>query len=508
MSQASAAFGPFVLDRARETVTRNGEPIAIGHRGFSLLAALLDARGEAASKAALMEAGWPGSIVEEGNLSVQIAALRKALGSRSDGSEWIVTVPRVGYLMVGEAGTDESLRSQRPPSLAVLPFQNLSGDPTQDYFAEGIVDELIAAFSRFRSFTTLGRRSSAPYRNSTVDVRAISKELGVDYLVEGSVRRAGQRLRIVTQLVEGSAGSTLWAKTFEGELGEIFAFQDRITDDIAGVVEPQIRHVEIERSRRQRPSSLAAYDLYLRAVSKLYTFAENENAAALQLLERALEIEPDNASYLAFAFWAIEYRINVGWQPLGPDDRERAVALAKRAVHCAADDAGILARAGFTICLIGREFDAGIAICERALELNPGDFIALLYTGLVHIIGGDLDRAGQLLERAVQLSREDTHEAMGALAYVYCCQARFDEALGLATKSIGLRPSYVPAYWSAIPSLVQLERLAEARDALGKLLDLAPGLTIERFVQRGRLRDDARDAIVRDGLRRAGLPER
>ena len=202
----------------------------------------------------------------------------------------------------------------------MLPFANLGSDPEQDWFSDGIVDDMITALSRFRSFAVVARTSSFVYKGRAADVRQVARELGVRYVLEGSVRRAGDQLRITAQLVDGGTGAHLWAEHFDGALGDVFAFQDRITADVAMIVGPQIQRAEIERSRRERPGSIAAYDAYLQAVPLIDKQTGRENAEAYALLTRALALEPDNALLLAHAAWALGHRCAMGWPPIGPDD--------------------------------------------------------------------------------------------------------------------------------------------------------------------------------------------
>jgi TolB-like protein len=260
MPEQAIAFGPFLLNPDNGTLFRDGELVAIGQRGALLLGALLRSPGEVLTKAELMDAAWPETAIEESNLPVQIASLRKLLGRSPDGGEWIATVPRIGYRFVGELKA--TMSAHRPaaraetvlPSLAVLPFHNLSRDAEQDYLADGVVEDIITALSRFKSFAVIARNSSFVYKSRAVDVRQVATELGVRYVLEGSVRRAGDRLRIIAQLVDGTSGAHLWADKFDGVIKDVFEVQDRITDSVVEVLEPQIRRAEIERSRRKPPS--------------------------------------------------------------------------------------------------------------------------------------------------------------------------------------------------------------------------------------------------------------
>jgi TolB-like protein/Flp pilus assembly protein TadD len=498
-------FGPFELREG--ALAREGRPLAVGQRALALLEALAAAEG-AVDKAALMEAGWPGTIVEEGNLTVQIAALRKALGPREDGQEWIVTVPRVGYRLArGEAMATDTAGPVRMALVTVLPFQNLSGDPAQDYFADGIVDELIAALSRFRSFAVNARSSSFAWKGRRADVRQMAAELGARYLLDGSVRRGGDRLRLVAQLADGTDGTTLWTQTFEGAVSDVFEFQDRITGVVAALIEPQIQRAEFEHSRRERPGSMAAYDLYLRAVASLYLFNEAGNAEAIRLLDQAIAIEPDNGVYLGFLAWALEHRITMTWPPAGPDDRARCIAVARRAVDLAPDDATILAHSGLAIQLVSDDYEGGLLVTRRAVEINPNNLAVLINCAAAELIGGDLGRAEALLERAMQVQPAGNHEAMGVLSTVKAAQGLHEEALAWAGRAKASNSQFIPTYWTLVGSNFALGRMDEARAALGQLLRLSPGVTMAHFEGYARPKDRQRDQVIIEAMRALGLPE-
>ena len=277
MAGQPVAFGPFLLNPDNGTLLRDGELVAVGQRGALLLGALLRTPGQVRTKAELMDAAWPGAAIEESDLSVQIAALRKVLGPSPDGGEWIATIPRVGYRLV--AAPHATMPTQTPaapsksviPSLAVLPFQNLSGDPEQDYFADGVVEDIITALSRFKSFAVVTRNSSFTFKGKTVDARHVGLELGVRYVLSGSVRRAGPQVRISVRLVDAESSAQLWAEKFDGMVADVFDMQDRVTENVVAIVEPRVKRAEIERSRQKRPESLDAYDLYLQAMPDVYS---------------------------------------------------------------------------------------------------------------------------------------------------------------------------------------------------------------------------------------------
>jgi TolB-like protein/Tfp pilus assembly protein PilF len=447
----SIALGDLFFDLSTGGLSRAGKPIAIGSRGAALLSALAEADGEVVGKDALMAAGWPGTFVEEGNLSVQIATLRKAMGPRPDGQDWIATVPRVGYRLLKAAPAALPLEDPRPvrPSLAVLPFQNLSGDPEQDYFADGVVEDITTALSRFKSFAVIARNSSFVYKGRSVDVRVVAKELGVRYVLEGSVRRAGDRLRISAQLVDAAEGGHLWADHFDGQIQDVFDFQDHITERVASFVEPSITAAEIRRSRRERPDSLAAYDLYLRALPDVYAMRPEGNARAVELLEQAAAIEPDFA--LVHALTGTAYMARHAMQLAGanPDhDVRRAVSCAKAALATGTDAAYVLGTAGFVLLQIGHLYDEGFALLRRAVSENPNHVMVLTNMGIACLLGGDLDEGELCLERAMRLNPREmnAHWQLTGIAHIRMARGQYAEALDAARRSLAMSAGYDATY--------------------------------------------------------------
>ncbi|MBB4185761.1 TolB-like protein/Tfp pilus assembly protein PilF [Sinorhizobium terangae] len=510
MMESRRAFGQFVLDPARGLLLRHGESVALGQRGLALLEALLDAAGGIVSKTELMERGWPGMVVEESNLTVQIAALRKALGPAPDGQEWIATVPRVGYRLVqpGARSGDAEAALPTRPALAVLPFANLGGDPGQDYFADGVVDDIITALSRFRSFAVIARNSSYAYKGSFTDVRQVAKDLGVGYVLEGSIRRSGSRLRIAAQLVDGGSGAHLWAETLNGELDDVFEFQDRITENVATLVEPHIQTAEIERSRRERPGSIAAYDIYLQALAKISTETEKDNAEAYALLKKGLEQEPDNAHLLAHAAWALEHRHTMGWPPLGPDDVAECAAFARRGLEQAAGDAMVMAHCGVALLQTAKDYDWGLAVLQLAAEANPDNLMVVVRAGIGHLHCGSLDQALSHFHRANRLSPGDrgAHFSLCGIAYVEMMRRKYPEALAWAARAHASNPNFDPTLWALVAANAHLGRMEEAHRYLAELRKIAPGITIAR-IRAGQPGRDLRIAPVFEGLAKAGLEE-
>ena len=356
-------FGPFRLDAQAEILFRGPQPLALGQRAVALLRVLVERAGEPVLKDALIEAAWPGVVVEDSNLTVQIAAVRRVLGDAPGGERWIETLPRRGYRFVGPIGPLHDDAAAEPnaatvhapcvpdkPSVAVLPFANLSDDPGQEYFADGVVEELITGLSRIKWLAVVARNSSFTYKNQAVNVRQIGRELGVRYLLEGSVRKAGERVRICAQMVEAETGAHLWAEHYDRPLDDIFALQDEITLRVVGAIQPSVLEAELARVRRKRPDSLDAYDLLLRALPHVYIAMPEEAAQALPLLRQAIAVEPDYAAAHGFLAWCHEILfVRAGFHE---EDRVAAIRHARAAVNHGRDDATALAMGAFgqTMC--------------------------------------------------------------------------------------------------------------------------------------------------------------
>ena len=509
MSQPPLTFGPFTLDPDRRSLGRDGVTVELGQRGCDLLLALLQAGGAAVSKSALLDQVWPDATVEEGNLTVQIAGLRKLLGTGPQGQDWIVTVPRVGYRLILPLPPMPEVRETLKPALAVLPFANLGSDPEQDYFADGVVEDIITALSKFKSFAVIARNSSFTYKGQAVDVRQVGHDLGVRYVLEGSIRRAGDRLRISAQLVECEGGQHIWAEHFDGRTGDVFDFQDRITESVASVVEPHIQKAELERSRRERPGSIAAYDLYLRALPKLSTETAEDNAEAFALLTGALVLEPDNPIFLALATFTLGHRGMIAYPVIGRDDRQECAALARRGLERAAGDATVIAHCSMELLHIAKDYDWAMAAIQSAVEANPNDLLVVSRAGIAHLHCGNIADSLAFFHRAIRLSPRDpgAHISLTGIAHCQMALGDFPEALVWAARSLSLSPNYHCTYWMLIAANAQLGRMDEARKFLAAFRRLAPAVTIARIWAGQPQKDPARCAAILEGLRIAGLPE-
>ena len=519
MMERRVAFGPFVLDREVGTLLREGVPVPLGHRGMLLLSALLSRPGEVLTKSDLIDAAWQGAVVEETNLSVQIASLRKHLGRAPRGGDWIATVPRVGYRFAGpvETGPDGARPEtvtpsphgeQSGPSIAVLPFVNLSDDREQEYFADGMVEEIITALSRLRGLFVIARNSSFTYKGRAVDVKQVGRELGVRYVLEGSVRKDGNRVRIAGQLVDASTATHLWADRFDGELTSVFDLQDQLTARVAGAIAPKLEEAEMARSGRKPTESLDAYDCYLRGMAAFYRHNREGNSEALAMFYKAISLDPDFAVAYSSAARCYAQRQSSGW--IVDPDREAAetAKLARQAAELGREDAVALFGAGIALAFVLGEIDNGDALIERALALNPNLAHAWFLSGWVKVWRGEPEVALEREARAMRLSPHDmfTFNMESATAAAHFFAGRTAEALSWAERATLAEPRFVPPYLVAAASAALSGNQAAAEKAMARVRMLDPGLrlsNLHRFYPARRPEDIDR---WREGLRKAGLP--
>lgn len=393
-------------------------------------------------------------------------------------------------------------------SIAVLPFANLSGDPGQDYFADGMVDDILTALARFKSLAVIARQSSFVYRGRAVDVREVGRELGVRYVLEGSVQRSASRVRITAQLIDATNGAHVWADRFEGDPSDLFDLQDRLTERVVGTLEPQIRRAEIERARRTRPESLHAYDLYLQALPHAYAMRPADNTRGLALLLGALELDPSFAPAQAFAAWCYEQRVTRGWPTVQPGDAERAVALARSTIAADTGDANVISIAGFVLVMVGREYDTGLAALRDAVRLNPCNTFALMNAGWAEVFAGSLAEGLGRLERAFALSPRDpaAFYVMTGLAMVHLLSRQFPEAAAMAEASAALYGEWDATQMVLAASLALAGRPDDARLAVARLAQLLEGTSVSRMLGMLPIRDPERRAILEEGLAQAGVP--
>ena len=512
MPDGSNAFGPYVLDGAARVLRRDGQPLALGQRAFDLLAALVEANGAAVDKDTLMRRAWPGLFVEEANLSVQIAALRKALGKAPDGQEWIATVPRVGYRLPRSAPSEPPGRpSIQRPVVAVLPFDNPTADAERSYFADGVVEDLITALSRFRTFAVVSRNTAFSYRERGLGPEEIAA-VGVRYLLEGTVRRRGPQLRISVHLIDTETAVHLWAHQFDGDGDALFAFLDGTVEAVVGFVEPEIRKAEIERARRKPPGSLDAYDHYLRALPLFRGTSPQVRAEAIRLLEESVRLDPGFATGLAYAAWAYERQETFG-EGATPVERARALQLAEAALTAGPDDPLVAAISGLVLMAFGGQWQRCLAILGDALAANPNNATVQSLTAFCNMMFGDLDLGRDLFFRAFQNSPGalDNYELLVGVGLAELFRHDYEAAVAWSLRSVAANGDWLAAYWTLAAAYAHLGRMDEARAAVAAMLERAPHLRVSSLIRNGNRfpqphRSQRHDVLI-DGLRKAGLPE-
>lgn len=402
--------------------------------------------------------------------------------------------------------TPAALALPDKPSIAVLPFQNMSGDPEQEYFADGIVEDIITALSRFKSLFVIARNSSFTYKGEAVDIKRVGRELGVRYVLEGSIRKIGARIRVTGQLVDTSTGGHIWADKFDRELDDIFVLQDEITEKVAAVIEPNITRAEIDRAARPRPDNLTAYDYYLRALPRYYSMTEEGFTEALQLCSRALEIDPRYSAAVRLAADMHGLRPAQGWSKDVRLDYADAMRFGRRALEIDDADPDTLAMFGRGTAAFTNDYDTAKEMVDRAVELNPNSARAWSERGWTYRYMKKADEAFISFERAIRLSPVDPklYDTLTGVASTLIMLSRDDEAAARARRALALNPRFTSAHRCLAAALAYLGRGAEAKEAATALLEIEPSFRINAWANYGGQWQGQR---FLDGLRLAGLPE-
>jgi len=392
------------------------------------------------------------------------------------------------------------------PSIAVLPFQNLSGDTEQEYFADGMVEDIITGLSRIKWLFVIARNSTFVYKGRAIDVKQVGREVGVRYVLEGSVRKLGNRVRVTAQLIDATSAAHVWAERYDRALDDIFALQDELTLSVIGAIEPSLRRVEIERARRKRPDSLDAWDLYLRALPFAATAMPDDADKALLLLEQAIALEPDYAVAHAMIAWCHEQRYLRGG--MLAETRAAASRHARAAIAAGGDDAPALAMAGFVIGVVEHDYETAVDAIDRSLALSPSSALALGFSSIIRAWTGTDAISIAHAETAIRLSPYDPliYLPYVGLAYAYFFTGRFEESLTAAGRAAQANPRFsVPAIFQTA-ALASLGRDAAAAASARRLLELEPGFRIGPLIS-SYSSNKARLAMLAEALRRAGLPE-
>lgn len=508
-------FGGLTLD-LRRGVLRDGErAMDLRPKAFDLLTCLVENAGRVMPKDELLDLIWPDVTVTEDSLTQCIGELRRVLGPAASA---IRTVPRRGYVFEqtalqarpGPGGAEPAphLPSGRP-SIAVMPFRNLSSDPEQDYFADGIVEDITTALGHFQQILVISRNSAFSFKGLSVDAPDVGRELGVRYLLQGSVRKSGDRLRLTAQLVEAASGVQLWAEHFDGVLTDVFGFQDEVSRSVIGAIAPRVMHAELERLRRKRPDSLDAYELHLRAQASLRDMTREGNDLALSFVERGLSLDPGYAALAGLGAWAYTLRATQGWGGFDRAESDKGLALATRALASGQDDSEALSLAGYAIGFLGIQLHDGIKAIDRAIALNPNSALALTNAGWLKTYLGMSDTAIADYLQAKRLSPRDPglYRLNTGLACAFIQKGDYQSAIDAAREAVADNPNYVPGLRAFAAALAQAGQIEEARHVVANLLRINRNFTVASHASTSLLRFSGKFAPILDGLKRAGLPE-
>lgn len=510
MSGNGYAFGDFIVDLRAGALRRGGTTLPLRPKAFDVLVYLIGKQGQAVSKSELIDNVWRDVIVTENSLAQCIKEVRKALGD--DAQTMIETVTKRGYLfappvseIAGPASAETSPPLPDRPSIAVLPFANTSGDPDQQHFADGITEDLITSLSRISWLFVIARNSSFAYKGRAVDVKDVSRQLGVRYVLEGSVRRAAQRLRITAQLIDGTTGAHHWAERYDRELDDIFALQDEITRNVAGAIEPRLLAAEGVRALARSAADLGAWELVARAQTHFWRMTAGDCETAIGALTSAVEAYPDYAPARSLLSFCLVFGSHMGWVnhveglPAGERHAIRAIALDDR------DPWGHIALA--YVALMERRTEEAIAGFRRAVELNSNSAAARAYLSLGLAFAGVDGEAIEHGSEAIRLSPVDPEMArtLGGIGVAHYLAGRFEEAIRVTAESLRLRPGFHGGQRLHCASLAQAGRVEEARALFARMRVEQPQLSAAWLRLNVPYQTPALMNRFLDGLRKAGL---
>ena len=508
-------FASYALDTEKRELTDDGRLVALEPQVFDLLVFLIEQRDRVVSKDDIIAAVWRGRIVSESSLTSRINAARRAIGDSGETQNLIRTVARKGFRFVGtldpkgNAGVTAiplpALAVPDRPAIAVLPFANISGDPEQEYFSDGISEDIITALSKLRWFFVIARNSSFTYKGKAVHLRQIAEELGVRYVVEGSVRKGGERLRITAQLNDVTSGGHLWAERFDRRLEDVFVVQDEITEAIVAAIEPQLYAAENFRAQRKPPDSMDAWDLVMRALSHYWRVTRQDHVVAQALLEKAIAIDPNYGQAKGVLATSYMFTAHMGWA-----DMDATVPLAERAALAAiradSEDPWAHNALGHAY-LFARRFDNSLAEFELALRLNPNFALAQGYYALSLSYSGRWREADESGRRALRLSPRDPYSAvyMGIVAYAQFLGENYEDAMRLSRDALRERSDFVGAHRVLTAAAGLSGDKETAKAALQELRRAQPNISCAWISSHMPIRNDADRERYLEGFRRAGL---
>jgi TolB-like protein/Flp pilus assembly protein TadD len=514
-------FEGYALDKGTRELKRGNEMIALEPQVFDLLAFLIDNNGRVVSKDDIITAVWQGRAISDSTLTSRLNSARRAIGDSGERQALIRTVPRKGFRFVGalrqQPETPVPRRDAEPgprqagiplpdrPSIAVLPFTNMSGDPEQDYFSDGISEDIITALSKLRWFFVIARNSSFIYKGKAVHLKQVAEELGVGYVVEGSVRKAGDRVRITAQLNDVVTGSHLWAERYDRSLADVFAVQDEITEAIAAAIEPQLYAAESFHAHRKPPESLDAWDLVMRALSHYWRVTPQDYVVCQALLEKAIAIDPHYGQALGLLATSYMFPAHMGWM-----DMATAMTVAEHsalaAIRADSEDPWAHHALGH-VYLFSRRFDDSLAEYETALRLNPNFALAQGYYGLSLAYSGRWREADEAARRAIRLSPRDPYLGVyyGIVAYSQYIGRNYQDAAKWAREGIRQRGDFVGAHRVLTAASAMAGDTETAKSALDELLRAQPNISLAWIAAHMPIREDSQREHYLKGLRQAGL---
>jgi adenylate cyclase len=474
-----------------------------------------DIHGDGVNVAARLEA-----LAEPGTICLSAAAWEQVRGKvqaaaddlgeqRLKNIELSIRVFRLAVHAGGAATAQPTLALPDKPSIAVLPFQNMSGDAEQEYFCDGLVEEVITALSRFHWLFVIARNSSFTYKGKSVDVKRVSRELGVRYVLEGSVRKSGQKVRITGQLIDGTTGAHIWADRFYGTLEDIFDLQDQVTMSVVGAIEPKMRQAEIDRARRKPTESLDAYDCYLGGLSRVQERGRLATDEALADFNRAMQLDANYAAAHGMAAWCLMMRFVYGWASNPQRDAQEVERLVKRVEKIGRDDPIALYTAGWALAFVLHDVESGAALIERALELNPNDAVAWGISAYVQTYLGKPEVAIDRASRALRLSPRDplNFSSNNAMALAYLCMGRYADSAACVQRSLHNYPASIAAFRVGAASNALIGEMETARKLAAQALAMDPDLTLDKVRHLIPLRRPVDMDRFLDGLRMAGIPQ-
>jgi TolB-like protein len=515
-------FENYAFDTDRRELQRGAAVVSVTPQVFDLLDYLIRNRERVVSKDDLINAIWNGRSVSDAALTTRLNAARSAIGDSGQEQRLIKTLPRKGFRFVGpvlEARGPNGAPvadDQKPvlalpdkPSIAVLPFQNLSDDPEQEYFADGMVEDIITGLSRSKFLFVIARNSSFTYKGKAVDIKQVSRDLGVRYVLEGSVRKAGKRIRVSGQLIDASTDAYIWADKFDSDLGDIFDLQDRLTSSVIGAISPELERAEIARARRKPTESLQAYDYYLRALFSTYQWNREGNGESLRMAKLAIALDPAFALAYALAADIFGQKKAFMWTEDAAKERVESRQLAERALQLDKDDPLVLAHAAQVYSYLLEDPENGSAFAARAVALDPNLVLARLWAGWAQIYLGNHDAAIEQFSAAIRLSPIDPRLFLPqtGMACAHFLAGRHEEGLSWATRAIQRQPNFPVAQRMVMVNMAMAGRIAEARRACDAALQTDPTLRISGIISRLPFRRLEDIEKLGQAYRMAGVPE-